>query len=66
MGAPSHRPDPKSGDRPRSRPMLAIRLSELESTGRVLMSVFHALSAGKGTAPISEASTPSAAPFRSP
>ena len=51
MGAPCHRPQPKSGRRFLSCPILAIRLSEFGSTLAAEISVFQALSAGNGIAP---------------
>src|SRR3989338_423259 len=66
IGAPSHRPAPKSGNKPRERPMLAMRLSELGSMGSPLISAFQSLLAGNGSAPLSGAPTPRVAPRTSP
>ena len=66
MGAPSHSPAPKSGCSPRVSPMLAISAAESGSTGALEMSVFHALSAGNGSAPFRLAPAPSDAACRLP
>src|SRR3989344_2124426 len=66
IGAPSHRPAPKSGNKPRERPMLAMRLPELGSMGSPLISAFQSLLAGNGSAPLSGAPTPRVAPRTSP